>query len=70
MPPQIYLFFIGYKLKEAEFEEVAYVSGISHVSDDFLTAKTRSKYQTYMPSTYDVWLKISKMMNGLMHTCI
>ena len=31
MPSQIYLFFIGYKRKEAEFEEVTYVSGISNI---------------------------------------
>ena len=44
MPSQIYLFFIGYGLKEAEFEEVACVSGIFNVRDDFLTAEARSKY--------------------------
>ena len=44
MPSQIYLFFIGYELKEAEFEEVACVSGIFNVRDDFLTAEARSKY--------------------------
>ena len=44
MPSQIYLFFIGYELKEAEFEEAACVSGIFNVRDDFLTAEARSKY--------------------------
>ena len=44
MPSQIYLFFVGYELKEAEFEEVACVSGIFNVRDDFLTVEARSKY--------------------------
>ena len=46
MPSQIYVFFIGYELKEVELEEVASVSGILNVNDDFLTAEARSKYQT------------------------
>ena len=39
----------GHKLKEAELEEVACVSELLNVSDDFLTVETRSKYQTYVP---------------------
>ena len=54
MPLQIYLFFIGYELKEAELEEVACVSGILNVSDDFLTAEARSKYQTHVPRVEDI----------------
>ena len=54
MPSQIYLFFIGYELKEAELEEVPSVSGIINVSDDFLTAEARSKYQTYVPRVEDI----------------
>ena len=54
MPSQMYLFFIGYELKEAELEEVAIVSGILNVSDDVLTAETRSKYQTYVPRADDI----------------
>ena len=49
MSLQIYLFFTGYKLKEAESKEVASVSGILNISHDFLKAETRSKYQTYVP---------------------
>ena len=54
MSSQIYLFFIGYELKEAELEEVASVSGILNVSDDFLTIEARSKYQTYVPRVEDI----------------
>ena len=54
MPSQIYLFFIGYELKEAELEEVASVPGILNVSDDFLTAEARSEYQTYVPRVEDI----------------
>ena len=46
MPSQICLFFIGYKLKEAELQDFAIVSGILKISDDFFTAEVRSKYQT------------------------
>ena len=41
MPSQICLFFIGYKLKEAELQDVAIVSGILKISDDFFTAEVR-----------------------------
>ena len=44
MTSEIDLFLIGYKLKEAELEEVACVSGILNVSDAFLTADARSEY--------------------------
>ena len=54
MSSQIYLFFIGHELKEAELEEVASVSGILNVSDDFLTIEARSKYQTYVPRVEDI----------------
>ena len=54
MPSQIYLFFIGYELKEAELEEVASVSGILNVSDDFLTAAAILEYQTYVPRVEDI----------------
>ena len=54
MPLQIYLFFIGYELKEAELEEVASVSGILNVSDDFLIAEAKSKYQAYVPRVEDI----------------
>ena len=54
MPSQIYVFFIGYELKEVELEEVASVSGILNVNDDFLTAEARSKYQTYVLRVEDI----------------
>ena len=54
MLSNIYLFLTGYKLKEAELEEVACVSELLNVSDDFLTAETRSKYQTYVPWVEDI----------------
>ena len=54
MPSQMCLFFVGYELKEAELEEVAIVSGILNVSDGFLIAETRSKYQTYVPRADDI----------------
>ena len=60
MTSEIDLFLIGYKLKEAELEEVACVSGILNVSDAFLTADARSEYQTYVPRveeiTHDEWV--------------
>ena len=54
MTSEIDLFFIGYKLKEAELEEVACVSGILNVSDAFLTAEARSEDQTYVPRVEDI----------------
>ena len=54
MSSQIYLFFIGYELTEAELEEVASVSGILKVSDAILTAEARLKYQTFVPRVEDI----------------
>ena len=51
---KFFLFLTGFELKEAELEEVTSVSGILNVSDDFLTAETRSKYDTYVPRVKDV----------------
>ena len=51
---QIYLFFIRYELKEAVLVQVACVSGILNISDDFVTAEMRSKYQTYVPRVGDI----------------
>ena len=43
MPSQIYLFFIGYELKEGELEEVATVSGIlTHFEQCSITDKPGS----------------------------
>ena len=54
MSSQMYLFFIGYELKEAELEDVVIVSGILNVGDDFLTAEAKSKYQTYVLRVDDI----------------
>ena len=66
MPSQTYLLFTGYELKESKLEEVASLSEISNVSDDFLKPETRSKYQTYdVPQVEDI--KSDEWVDGYLY---
>ena len=66
MPSQTYLLLTGYELKESKLEEVASLSEISNVSDDFLKPETRSKYQTYdVPQVEDI--KSDEWVDGYLY---
>ena len=71
-PPGSIPGFIGYELKEAELKEVAIVSGILNISNDFLTAEARSNFSIYVPQVEDIkndeWVDKHLYLNQRIHS--